>query len=169
MRSTPRARPLVLALFLLLAGSAAAAADQFIPHGDGWQTYANSRYGIRLDFPGDLFRPEAAPENGDGRVFDAANATLQVHAFHNIEGDTPRSLKRRTVGSEGYEDVTYQASGGSWLVLSGYRGDMIFYEKFAFRDGVISAFGIEFPRDQKPFYSPIVERIEDSFHAGRAN
>ena len=65
--------------------------------------------------------------------------------------------------------MTYQASGGSWLVLSGYRGDMIFYEKFSFRDGVISAFGIEFPRGEKPYFSPIVERIEDSFHAGRAD
>jgi len=51
-------------------------------------------------------------------------------------------------------------------VLSGFRGDMIFYEKYLFRGGIVVAFGMEFPGARKPFYAPIVERIEDSFRAG---
>ena len=78
-------------------------------------------------------------------------------------------MKRRTIGSEGYERVTYSPSGDTWLVVSGFRGDRIFYEKFSFKDGVISAFGVEFPTGEKPFYSPIVERIEDSFRAGHSD
>jgi hypothetical protein len=30
-------------------------------------------------------------------------------------------------------------------------------------DGVIHAFGVEFPASAKPFYAPQIERIEDSF------
>ena len=33
------------------------------------------------------------------------------------------------------------------------------------KNGLIHAFGIEFPASAKPFYAPIVERIEDTFRA----
>lgn len=67
--------------------------------------------------------------------------------------------------AEGYDDVTYAPSGEKWLVLSGFRGEKVFYEKYLLRDGLIHAFGIEFPASAKPFYAPIVERIEDTFRA----
>ena len=163
---TCRALRSTLALAFSLVASAALA-DQFLPARDGWQTYVNDRYGMRFDYPADSFEPQAPPENGDGRTFNAGEATLQIFAFQNIDDETPASLKRRLVGSEGYEDVTYSPRGETWLVLSGFRGDRIFYEKYFFNGGVISAFGMEFPADEKPFYAPIIERIEDSFRAGR--
>ena len=140
--------------------------DAFIQRADSWETYANGRFGLRLDFPAEVFAAEAAPENGDGRTFKSTDATLQAFAFENVDGDDPASLKRELVGGEGYENVTYSPTGQGWLVLSGFRENTIFYEKYFFRDGVISAFGMEFPADRKPFYAPIVERIEDSFRAG---
>ena len=76
------------------------------------------------------------------------------------------SLKRRLVGADGYTDVTYSPSGSNWLVLSGYRGNNIFYEKYVFRDDTVHGFGVEFPAAEKPRYSPIIERMEDSFRAG---
>jgi hypothetical protein len=155
------------ALVALLLGTAAA--DQFLPARGGWQTYVNDRFGMRLDYPADIFSPEAAPDNGDGRTFKAGDATLQTFAFHNIDNETPASLKRRLLGAEGYDDVTYSPRGRTWLVLSGFRGSRIFYEKYFFSGDVISAFGMEFPADEKPYYSPIIERIEDSFKAGRSD
>ena len=152
--------------FLALAPAAAQQADAFIPLPDGWQTYVNDRFGMRFDYPAELFAPEPPPENGDGRTFRAADASLQIFAFQNIENETPASLEQRLVGAEGYETVTYSPSGSGWLVLSGFRSDMIFYEKYLFRGGIIAAFGMEFPTARKPFYAPMVERIEDSFRAG---
>ena len=143
-----------------------AAADQFIPSGGGWQVYVNDRFGTSFAFPADIFTPSPPPENGDGRRFVAPDATLEVYAWHNAENETAASLKRRLVGSDGYTDVTYSPSGRSWLVLSGYRGDNIFYEKYFFRGDIVHGFGIEFPAGEKPYYAPIIERIEDSFHAG---
>ena len=83
--------------------------------------------------------------------------------------DTPKSLLKRMNGTEGYENVTYSPSGKTWLVLSGFRGNHIFYEKYMFKDGVISAFGVDFPKERKPFFSPIIERIEDSFRPGHSD
>jgi hypothetical protein len=154
------------AVCFLLAAAETAQADQFKPAGGGWQTYLNERFGTRLDFPPDVFVPGEAAENGAGRRFAAADATLEVYSFENIERETPASLKRRLVGSEGYTDVTYSPASDSWLVLSGFRGPIIFYEKYFFRGGVVSGFGMEFPADEKPRYAPIIERMEDSFRAG---
>lgn len=156
----------VLCAAFSLALTAGARADQFLPARGGWQTYVNDRFGTRLDFPADVFVPGEAAENGAGRRFAAADAALEIYSFENIERETPASLKRRLVGSEGYTDVTYSPSGDSWLVLSGFRGPIIFYEKYFFSGGVISGFGMEFPADQKPRYAPIIERMEDSFRAG---
>ncbi len=149
---------------VLLPGPAAA--DQFEPIGGGWEVYVNDRYGTSLTFPADIFAPAEPPENGDGRRFHSDDATLEVYAWENVEGESAGSLKRRLVGTQGYTEVTYSPSGASWLVLSGYRGDNIFYEKYFFRSGEVHGFGMEFPAAEKPFYAPIVERIEDSFRAG---
>ena len=101
--------------------------------------------------------------------FSSGTATLQIVSFHNTLGETPDLLKRDLFAGDGYEDVTYSPSGESWFVLSGFRGDNIFYEKYLFNDDVVSVFGIEFPTDQKPYYAPMIERIEDSFEAGHSD
>jgi len=146
-----------------------ARADQIIRIGQGWQTYINSRFGMRFDYPSDVFQALQPPQNGDGQSFATTDASLQIFATHNTLDETPGSMKRDMVGMEAYEHVTYSPSGRTWLVLSGYRGDRIFYEKYFFNDGVIFAFALEFPTERKPYYAPIIERIEDSFRAGRSD
>ena len=144
----------------------ATAPDVVIPGRGGWETYVNRRFGTRLSYPADVFGEGEPSQDGDGRRFSSGDAQLEVFGWENSDGETARSLQNRLVGTEGYEDVTYARSGSGWLVLSGFRGDNIFYEKYFFSGDTIQAFGIEFPTDRKPFYAPIVERIEDSFRAG---
>jgi hypothetical protein len=169
-----RRQALAAGVALVLAGAgipgtilvpASAAADRFEDVGGGWQAYENERFGTRLVYPSD-FSPAEAPENGDGRRFQSQDATLEVYAWQNVEGESAGTLKARLVGSEGYHDVTYSPSGRNWLVISGFRGDNIFYEKYFFRGDTIHGFGMEFPRSEKPYYAPIVEEIEDSFRPG---
>jgi hypothetical protein len=153
--------------FALIAS--AALADQFLPTSGGWQTYVNDRFGMSFDFPADVFAPQPPPDNGDGRSFRSDSATLQIVAFQNIDDQTPGAMKRELLAGDGYEDVTYSPLGQTWFVLSGFRGDRIFYEKYLFNGGVVSVFGIEFPADEKPYYAPIIERIEDSLEAGHSD
>jgi serine/threonine-protein kinase len=160
-----RSAAIVAAVALAHSTAVVATADQIFPAGGGWQSYVNDRYGTRLDFP-DVFVPDAPPENGDGRRFQSADASMEVYAWSNSDGETAASLEQRLVGAEGYTEVTYSPSGRDWLVLSGYRGDTIFYEKYFFRGDTVQGFGMEFPAAEKPRYAPIIERIEDSFQAG---
>jgi hypothetical protein len=163
------AHKFVPALALLLCQlSGSALADQLLPLGNGWQTYVNDRFGMQFDVPAD-FQPAAPPENGDGRSFEKGDASIYIFASHNTQGDTPKSFKKQLIGTQGYEKVTYSPSGGTWLVISGFRGTRIFYENYFFHDGVISAFVMDFPKEKKPLYAPVIEHIEDSFKAGRAD
>ena len=144
-----------------------ALADKFVPIGSGWQRYSNDLYAPEFEFPADLFKVAPAPAAGDGREFISEDATLEIFATRNSQRETTRTLKRRLLGEEeGYDVVTYSPSGENWLVLSGFRGEKIFYEKYLLRDGIIHAFGMEFPASAKPLYAPVVERIEDSFRTG---
>jgi len=164
-RQLPRAAGLTIALWI--AGSPAAA-DQLIPRGDGWQTYINDRFGMQFEIPAD-FQPAAPPESGGGRSFDKGDASIYIFASDNTEGDTPASFKEQMIHTQDYENVTYRPSGDSWLVISGFRGERIFYEKYFFRDGLISAFGMDFPKEDKPLYAPVIERIENSFRSGHSD
>lgn len=160
------------AALLLFAGTTlsttgVAAADQLLPLGGGWQTYVNDRYGMRFDYPAHVFKRAEPAEGGEGRTFFSSDASLQIMSRENDLGYSPRSMMRDVAGNPDYREVTYNPSGRSWLVISGFRDENIYYEKYFFRGGLISAFAIEFPRDRKPFYAPLIERIEDSFRAGR--
>lgn len=147
-------------------GSQAQAQDEFIPASGGWQTYVNGRFGTSISYPADIFTPGDAPENGDGQRFDGGESALEVFAWENLDGESALSLKQRLVGTEGYTEVTYSPTGPNWLVLSGYRGEDIFYEKYFFRGDTVHGFGMEFPEGEKPFYAPIVEEVENSFRSG---
>src|SRR5215210_5428052 len=87
-----------------------AAADRFEDVGGGWQAYVNERFGTRLVFPS-VFTPAEAPENGDGQRFQSEDATLEVYAWENVDGESAQSLKRRLLGTQGYTDVTYSPAG----------------------------------------------------------
>jgi hypothetical protein len=70
--------------------------------------------------------------------------------------------------TSGYDNVTYRPRGERWLVVSGYRGDRVFYEKFFVIGGAIEAFAFEYPVALRESYDPLVEILEDSFRPGSA-
>ena len=157
--------PLTVVLPGPIGSDPANAEDMFAAAGNGWEIYENERFGTRIAYPAE-FTPGPAPENGDGRRFTSEDATIEVYAWHNTDGEDAQSLKQRLLGTEGYDEVTYSPSGRSWLVISGFRGSNIFYEKYFFRGDMVHGFGMEFPESEKPYYQDIVEEIEDSFRAG---
>jgi hypothetical protein len=52
-------------------------------------------------------------------------------------------------------------------VVSGYRGEDIFYEKYFVRDGIVEGFALEYPSSARELFDPVVETVEDSFRPGR--
>ena len=54
-------------------------------------------------------------------------------------------------------------------MLSGYRGNSIYYEKVMFSCGgsLVNIFAITYPVEQRDVYDPIGERMENIFRPGR--
>jgi hypothetical protein len=138
-----------------------------------WRIYQNARYGTVAEYPADRFHPGNPPDNGDGQRFTTADgAELAIFASLNIDADTPARHEAFLRGGDSdYSNVTYRATGRDWLVLSGYRGNSIFYERYIFakgRDfGVIHALVVTYRRDTKAVYDPIVARMAKSLRSGR--
>ncbi len=138
-----------------------------------WKLYVNDRYGTAAEYPADRFHPGRPPDNSDGQSFTADDgAALAIFAHLNVDNDKPAHYEAvLRSGSSDYSDVTYRATGNNWLVLSGHRGDSIFYEKYIFAKGkdlgVIHALVVTYRRDTKAIYDPIVARMAKSLRPSR--
>jgi hypothetical protein len=156
----------LMSVFLALAVLAGTARAQ----DSNWRTYVNERFGSRIEYPADIFSPQPPPENGDGRRFKARDAAeFTISAGYNVIPDTLQSLedslRHPEAGSpDDYANVTYRLSKGNVLVLSGFRGDKVYYDKFVFTkdQGTIHHFAITYPASAKSTYDPIVERMSKS-------
>lgn len=143
--------------------------DLFVPAGRGWMTYVNALSGASLTYPADLFEPLPPTDGGENQRFISRDgeAELEFIVLPRAPGQTPRSLQRTLIGREGYEEVTYRPRGRSWFVLSGYRGERIFYEKYMFAGDSVQAFAIAYPSALRHVYDPVVEAVEDNFQPAR--
>lgn len=116
----------------------------------------------------------AAEGEGDGStltLFSADGASkIVVFGALNTEGLSPRQY-RTTLLEEfgGYDQLDYQPIGRTWFVLSGFRGDNIYYQKvmFSCANKVVNVFSINFPTSEKATYEPLIEVMEDNFRTGR--
>ena len=138
-----------------------------------WRTYRNDRYGTTIDYP-DLFKAEPPPDNDDGRRFKSADgAEFAVFASYgaldfDLAGYQKYILEKLDPGKA----VTYQARGDNWFVISGTKGDGIFYQRYMLShgkemaEGFVEGFVMSYPAALKQTYDPIVARMAKSFRSG---
>ncbi len=136
------------------------------------ESYENERFGFRLRYPAAMFKPDRPPEGGDGQTFitEDGQAKIVTYAALNVEKLTPQTY-RKTLLAEygGYDLLDYQPQSKTWFVLSGFRGEKIFYEKIMFSCGnrVINVLAISFPKAEKLQYERVVEQLENDFKTGK--
>ena len=81
-----------------------------------------------------------------------------VGAWNNEKSSTPEELRHWMLNhAEGYEDITYQPRGRSWFVLSGHRGDQIYYVKtiFSCSGRVVNIFAIAYLKPRANASTPL--------------
>jgi hypothetical protein len=136
---------------------------------DNWHTYYNDRYGTSIDYP-DLFRPQPPPDANDGRAFKSADgADFAVSATYNAldfnlgkyQAFIEKNLDPGSV-------IAYRAHGDNSFVVSGTKGNDIFYERHLLSHGrqMTENFVISYPAALKQAYDPIVARMAKSFRSG---
>ena len=136
-----------------------------------WPTQQDPQFGFTYSYPAELFvRMEGERPSFYYFRSQQSDAKFMVGAWNNEKGSTPEVFKHWMLNhAEGYEDITYQPRGRSWFVLSGHRGDQIYYEKtiFSCSGRVVNIFAIAYPEAERQRFDPIVERMEDDFKGGR--
>ncbi len=157
-----RSRTGVLLFALLLGGSRAGA--------ETWRIFHNDRFGATAEVPA-AWRMDPAPENNDGRSFSSPDGRAKIVVsgiraeIGSLEEDKAIRLKP-DVG----EVVTYEKRGGGWIVVSGTRGDTIFYRKSILTcgDSIWDDLSIEYPAAEAGKYAALVKRVSASLRGGKA-
>jgi hypothetical protein len=136
-----------------------------------WSVYLDDDYGCRLEYPSSVFA--AGPrELDDPLQFSGPNEEtyFRILGVDNASGRTPADIKAEYLRSNIPDEITYERTKREFLVLSGYRGESIFYTKVSVsKDGKIACIlEITYPRKDKRKFDDIVTRMSRSF-AHRSN
>ena len=132
-----------------------------------WAYERDPGLGFHFSYPRDVFQRTGGEAKPSFHYFVSrdAEAELMVGAWNNA-GQTPTEFKRWLLANTGgYDQMTYVPRGRSWFVISGYRGDDIYYEKvmFSCAGSVVNIFAITYPQGLRHEYDRVVERMENSF------
>lgn len=138
----------------------------------GWRAYENPRFGFSFTYPAHVFTPEPEPENGDGNRFFAtdAEAIISVWGSYNTLDQNPKSYfewARNEVGV--VDNITYKRIAKDWLIISGYKSGMVYYEKTIFSCNFqrTTSVSITYPASRKKDYDGMVGRLTKSLDPGK--
>ncbi len=149
---------------ILLGGTILLAADAFA---DGWRSYHNDRFGTTAEIPA-AWKMQPPPANDDGRIFTSPDGRAEIIVNGSYAGVVdPDELGYRLEPSEG-ETIAYKQRKGDWAVVSGTKGDRIFYRKTRLSCGgtIANSLSIEYPASEKSRSNSVMARVEASLKPG---
>lgn len=96
-----------------------------------YSRYYNLLYGYLADFPKNLLTAQPEAGNGDGRVFtdSKGNAILTVYGSRLDTLSLRYKQDLASIATSKQNNITYQKLTSSFSVISGFKGDTIFYYK----------------------------------------
>lgn len=131
-----------------------------------WGVYRDEVHGCRLEYPLALFtRDPEEPEEPQRFSSEDDSTYFRVMGAENSAKWTTRDIKEKYLRADMPGDVTYERTKRDFLVLSGYRDELIFYTKVAVSDDRHTAciLDITYPRSRKKEFDGIVTRMSHSF------
>jgi hypothetical protein len=130
-----------------------------------WRHYLNWRYGVSADVPAN-WKADPPPANGDGAVLTSPDGTSTMTLSGSLHvANAPFSeVIKDAQRVENGERVTYQKAAGHQVVVSGLRGDVIFYRKVVLscNDQIVNRLAIEYPAAQKQSFDALVSHVAAS-------
>jgi hypothetical protein len=160
-----RLRALISATALL-----AATAPGFAAQDDhAWKIYTNDWFGFSVCYPSDLLRQQAAPDNDDGRIFMGSNSA-KIAAWGSFNAadwtlaDSMREDEKRLAAGGG--TITYKVIQNDFYVLSGRKGDQIFYNRTALAKGKFSVVELTYPAADSGLWNAVSARVSHCFKPG---
>lgn len=153
-------RHFFLAAIAALAATAAQAG--------AWRTYANDRFGATADFPAG-WRMGPAPENDDGRVFTSPDGRATITISGSLASLPRAEMIDLMTKPDAGETVDYKKVEKDRVVVSGRKGDQIYYSKslLSCRGTVWNSVYLTYPAAEKKAFDPIVAHVAGSLRGGK--
>ena len=137
------------------------------PSADGWTAYANGRYGYTVYYPAGWTAGDEA-ENGDGRVLTTdGGVSLTVYGT-NSTASLAQVHKAALASAEAAGVVvSYQTSTANRSVVSGIKGNTVYYSSAWCGKGSCNYLTFAYPTAAKATIDPLVTTITQRFAPGR--
>ena len=147
------------------------AAVMFVPTGAisaGLVVFQEDGHACTLDYDKNMFARISLDPDGHRRFSGSnENTYFRVTALANDESMTPFEIRKDYLLKRGKKELVYDRAKGDFLVLSGYRGQSIFYTKISLspNNKTVCVLDIFYPRELKRAFDPYVTRMSHSFAA----
>lgn len=138
-----------------------------------YQLYTNPRFYYRVKYPANILTPQPPPANGDGREFQSTDGqiTMRVYGSHNALSESLNERYQQVLqqdSSASNREVTYRSINDNFFVVSGYRGNMVFYRKTIFDNNMFKTLELSYHRSFQPEFDSVVAEIASSFKSTNA-
>ena len=139
-----------------------------LAHAESWAVYRDDTQKCRLMYASNVFaRGGIDAENFQRFSGPNRDTYFRTMGLPNEEQLTPSEIRAEYIKKKGTTDLVYERTKRDFLVLSGYRGQNIFYTKIALSpdNETVCVLHISYPRKAKRAFDEIVTRMSRSFAA----
>ncbi len=131
-----------------------------------WQNYTNTRYGVMIDYPADLFAIQPPPPDNAGRDFTAekAGARFFVYSHANALNLSVEELQAEDVLDIG-DAAAMKSNGTDWYQVVATKDANTIVRRVLLSEGgtMIHRLEIAYPKAAAAAFAPVVARMVKSF------
>jgi hypothetical protein len=131
-----------------------------------WQHYTNTRYGVVIDYPADLFAVQPPPPDNAGRDFTAASAgaRFSIYSHANALNASVEELQAEDVLDIGDAAATKQNGKDWYQVVASKDADTVVRRVLLSEEGTfVHRLEIAYPKAAAAAFESIVARMAKSF------
>ncbi len=136
-----------------------------------WEGYTNTRYGVIIDYPADLFAIQPPPPDNAGREFTAATAGARFHVYShaNALGFSVEELQAEDVLDIG-DAAAVKQNGQDWYQVVATKEAETIVRRGLLSEGGATVHRVEiaYPKTSVAAFEPIVARMIKSFRVDPA-
>jgi hypothetical protein len=137
-----------------------------------WRAYTDPGHRYAIDLPVTSFAMQSrSGTSGHMSLTEiGGDAVIDIYTGANAKHLSPADFAAELSQAGEIKDITYQARGQSWFVISGHyasvKPPLIYYAKYMFSDGMraVAGFEVSYPVNEKARMDPIVTHLERSLH-----
>jgi len=131
-----------------------------------WRQYENAGYQYVICYPADIFVRQPEVANSDSQSFLATDeATLTLFGRNKAATETIAAMMAEIAGqlADGDATITRDVRTQNWFVISGRRGQQVFYAKGLYAREQLKMFELTYPSSTSVLFEPILRRLSRCF------